>query len=69
MSFFSLPVSASPASPVRQALAGTTFLPTLDAGAPPPLPLGAQRRHREERAQAHCRMHARSAPHSSAKRW
>ncbi|NVO30708.1 hypothetical protein [Hymenobacter lapidiphilus] len=69
MSFFSLTISASTSSAIRQVLASTTSLPTLDVGALPPLPPGAQRRHREGRAQAHCRMHARSAPHSSAKRW
>ncbi|WP_147320694.1 hypothetical protein [Hymenobacter lapidiphilus] len=69
MSFFSIPNSVDTQSIIRQALMGTTAPPVFEAGAPPPLPQGTQQRYREVRARVHCRTHARSAPHSSAKRW
>lgn len=69
MSRFSFTNSTDLQSAIRQALTGTASLPTLDAGAPPPLPAGTRQRHQETKTQAYCRTHARSAPHRSAKRW
>ncbi|SDX77194.1 hypothetical protein [Hymenobacter psychrophilus] len=69
MSFFSFTNSADAQFAIRQALTSTVSLPVFDAGAPPPLPPGTRQRHQEIKAQARCRTHARSAPHSSAKRW
>lgn len=69
MSFFSNSNSLGTPSTIRQALLGAITVPVFEAGAPPPLPPGTQRRYREVRAQAYCRTHARSVPHSSAKRW
>ncbi|SES88227.1 hypothetical protein [Hymenobacter actinosclerus] len=69
MSFFSYTNSADTQYAIRQALTGPAAPPTPGAGAPPPLPPGSHQRQREIKAQARCRTHARSTPHSSAKRW
>ncbi|NVO83735.1 hypothetical protein [Hymenobacter terrestris] len=69
MSFFSFTNSVDTQTAIRLAFTSTTTQPMSDAGAPPPLPPGTRQRYREIKAQAHCRTHARSTPHSSAKRW
>ncbi|WP_019946135.1 hypothetical protein [Hymenobacter aerophilus] len=69
MSFSVFQNSADTQAIIRQALTSPAVTPSPAVGAPPPLPPGTRQRQQEVKAQARCRTHARSAPHSSAKRW